>query len=113
MSLFETKTITDRQLRAAQALGPDAPLVLIAAGNPIQKPGGLDQTYPFLVHPEYYWISGSQRSGGVMAFEPGSGWTHFFRPVDAAERLWEGEPEVVGGLDVAEFDAWLAARCGR
>src|SRR5262245_4934866 len=103
MPLFETEVIADRWRRAAAALGPDAPLVLVGAGNPIQRPGGLDQTYPFLAHPEYYWLTGSQRSGGVMAYEPGSGWTHFYRPVDAAERLWEGEPDIVGGIDIAEF----------
>ncbi|MEX0642681.1 MAG: aminopeptidase P family protein [Pirellulales bacterium] len=113
MPLFETDTITSRWQRATAALGPVAPLVLVAAGNPIPKPGGLDQTYPFLAHPEYYWLTGSRRSGGVLAYEPSVGWTHFVRPVDAAERLWEGEPDAVEGIDVAEFDDWLKARSNR
>jgi Xaa-Pro aminopeptidase len=109
MSSFGSAAIANRLERAAAELGQHAPLVLIGAGNPIPKPGGLDQTYPFLVHPEYYWLTGSRRSGGVLAFEPSAGWTHFVRPVDAAERLWEGEPDTVEGVDVAQFDDWLKA----
>ena len=104
----------DRQAAThCSGLGDNAPLVLIGAGTPIPKPGGADQTYPFLAHPEYYWLTGSQRSGGVMAYDPRDGWTHFVRPVDATERLWEGEPDVVEGVDVAQFENWLKARSGR
>lgn len=113
MPSFDATTISARRDRAAAALGDDAPLLLIGAGNPIPKPGGLDQTYPFLAHPEYYWLTESRRSGGVLAFEPSAGWTHFVRPVDAAERLWEGEPEAVEGIDSAQFEDWLKARGDR
>ena len=113
MSSFDSATIALRRDRAAGALGDDAPLVLIGAGTPIPKPGGLDQTYPFLAHPEYYWLTGSRRSGGVLAFEPAVGWTHFVRPADAVERLWEGDPGAVEGVDVARFDEWLMARGDR
>jgi Xaa-Pro aminopeptidase len=113
MSSFEIATIADRWQRAAVALNSNESIVLIGAGTPIPKPGGADQTYPFLAHPDYYWLTGSQRWGGVMAYDPRDGWTHFFRPVDATERLWEGETDVVGGTDVAEFEDWLKARSGR
>ena len=52
-------------------------------------------------------------------FDAAEGWTHFVRPVDAAERLWEGEPEAsasggepeaIATIDVAQFDDWLKAR---
>ncbi|MCE9582278.1 MAG: aminopeptidase P family protein, partial [Planctomycetes bacterium] len=84
--------------------------VLIGAGQPIQKPGGLDQTYPFLPHPQYYWLTGSRRPGGGRAWEPGAGWTHFVRPVTAEERLWEGDPVAPEGADVATLPEWLKLR---
>lgn len=101
------EVLAARQRRAADAFGPDAPLVLVGAGEPIPIPGGLDQTFPFVPHPEYYWLSGSRRWGGVMAFDPETGWKHFVRPVTEAERLWEGEPEVPEGESVAGLAAWV------
>ncbi|MGA1196240.1 MAG: aminopeptidase P N-terminal domain-containing protein, partial [Candidatus Latescibacterota bacterium] len=90
MSVFDLHVIAKRQDRVAQAFGNDAPIVLIGAGKPIGKPGGHDQVYPFIPHPQYYWLTGSSRWGGVLAFDPEAGWTHFVRPVTDAERLWEG-----------------------
>lgn len=113
MPIFEDSVIKLRQKKAAEALGGAGPLVLVAAGEPLPKPGGLDQTYPFLPHPEYYWLSGSRRAGGVMAYEPGRGWTHFVRKADEAELLWEGSPEVPPGEDIAGLQAWLAARADK
>lgn len=108
--VFDKAAIEERQRRAAGAFGDDAPLVLVSAGEPIGKPGGLDQTYPFLVHPDYYWLTGSRRSGGILAFEPGKGWTHFVRKVDASERLWEGDVVAPQGEDLTSFAEWLEAR---
>lgn len=113
MPIFEDSVLKLRRKKAAEALGNSGPIVLVAAGEPLPKPGGLDQTYPFLPHPEYYWLSGSRRSGGVMAYEPGAGWTHFVRRPDEAELLWEGRPEVPPGEDMAVLPAWLAARAGK
>jgi len=110
---FTNEVLADRQRRAADAFGPDAPLVLVGAGEPLPIPGGLDQTFPFVPHPEYYWLSGSRRSGGVMAFDPEAGWKHFVRTVTEAERLWEGDPEVPDGESVAGLAAWVGSRRGR
>lgn len=110
MPIFDDSAIKLRREKAAAALGAEGPLLLVCAGDPIAKPGGLDQTYPFLAQPEYYWLSGSRRSGGVMAYEPGRGWTHFVRKADEAELLWEGKPEVPAGEDVNSLPAWLAAK---
>lgn len=112
MPIFNDSVIRLRQRKAAEALSDSGPIVLVAAGEPVTKPGGLDQTYPFLPHPEYYWLSGSRRSGGVMAYEPGRGWTHFVRRPDEDELLWEGTPEVPAGEDIAALPAWLEARRG-
>ena len=113
MPIFQNSATLLRQKKAAEALGGSGPLLLVCAGEPLTKPGGLDQTYPFLPHPDYYWLSGSRRWGGVMAYAPGEGWTHFVRPADADEILWEGRPEVPAGADVAGLAAWLAARAGQ
>jgi Xaa-Pro aminopeptidase len=113
MAAFETDVLEARQCRVAEALAREGALVLIGAGRPISKPGGLDQIYPFRAHPEYYWLTGLQRSGGVLAFDPREGWVHFVRPVSDEERLWEGAIGGVEGEDVADLPAWLKARAGR
>ncbi len=103
-------SVETRRERAAKLFSNDFPLVLAAAGEPISKPGGQDQTYPFIAHPEYYWLSGARRPGGVLAYEAPDGWTHFVRPVTDVERLWEGDPVAPVGRPIAELDAWLATR---
>lgn len=113
MPLFDDTVLKARRARAAQAFGDDAPLILVGAGTPIPIPGGHDQTYPFIPHPAYYWLAGLRRPGGIMAYAPGEGWTHFVQPVTEAERLWEGEPDVPAETDRAAFDGWLAARRDR
>lgn len=107
-TLFDEKVIASRRKRAAATLSEIDALVLIAAGNPIGIPGGQDQTYEFIPQPEYYWLSGSRRWGGVLAFERDQGWTHFVRPVSATERLWEGDAQAPDGLDVESLPEWLA-----
>lgn len=113
MPLFDQTTLEARRARAARAFGDDAPLVLIGAGHPVPIPGGHDQTFPFVPHPEYYWLTGLKRPGGILAYDPREGWTHFVQPVTEAERLWEGEPEVPEETDLATFAAWLHARRDR
>ena len=111
--VFTEEVIENRRSRVEAALGSDAPLVLVAAGESLGKPGGHDQVYPFIPHPEYYWLTGSRRRRGVIAFDPADGWSHFVQPVTEDERLWEGEPEVPEGEDVAQLPAWLESRSDR
>jgi Xaa-Pro aminopeptidase len=113
MGVFTEEVLQERQRRAAEAFGDDAAIVVIGAGKPIQKPGGLDQTYPFDPHPEYYWLTGSRRWGGVITYDPAEGWTPFVRPASKNEYLWEGTPEVPDGEDVAGLEGWLATRSAR
>jgi Xaa-Pro aminopeptidase len=108
MTHFDETTVRARQDRAAQAFGSDAPVVIVGAGEHLSVPGGQDQSYPFVPHPEYYWLTGARRTGGVIAYHPDEGWTHFVRPASDMERLWEGEPEVPEGRDVAELPDWLS-----
>ncbi len=83
------------------------------AGEPIGIPGGQDQTYPFIPHSHYYWLTGIRRAGGVLAFDPEEGWSDFRVPVSQAERVWEGAVGEAGGLDISELPAWLARRQGQ
>jgi Xaa-Pro aminopeptidase len=95
----------------ATATGDTPGLVLVWAGEPIHVPGGHDQTFPFRPHPEYHWLTGSTRAGGVVVWDATSGdWSHFVRPVTDAERLWEGATDEVAGEDIAELARWLGQR---
>jgi len=108
--LFAADTLAARRARAHASLGSDGPLLVVGAGEPIGKPGGHDQTYEFIPHPEYMWLTGSRRAGGVVVYVPGEGFTDFVVPASADERLWEGEPEVPPGKDVATLEAFLSER---
>ncbi|TVQ62609.1 MAG: M24 family metallopeptidase [Phycisphaerales bacterium] len=109
----------DRIARAIQQAAGDA-IVLIGAGEPIPVPGGLDRVHRFNTHPDYWFLTGEHRPGGVIAYDPQSApaatpadaWTAFSVPQSAAERTWEGEADVPG-VPIAELSAWLAARRGR
>ena len=113
MTVFENEVLEPRRLRASRAFGNEPPIVLFGAGKPVQIPGGQDQTYPFIPYPEYFWLTGSRRWGGVLVYDPQDGWKHFVRPVSQNERLWEGGVQTVEGEDVAELPGWLEQRSGR
>lgn len=84
--------------------------MLVYAGAPITKPGGHDQTYSFLPHPDYYWLTGLRRPSGVAAFTKATGWVEFALPVSREERIWEGDGETITGLDVAGLKNWIATQ---
>lgn len=111
MKIFDTATLQARRERLAIALNAqitEADLVLFFAGEPIQKPGGLDQTYPFLPHPEYFWLTGLRRPSGVLAYNRGEGWVDFVQLPTLSEKLWEGGgDDDITGVDISKFEAWL------
>lgn len=113
MKYFDAQTVAARRARLARAFEQDLPagaVALFFAGQPIQKPGGLDQMYPFIPHPEFLWLTGSRRAGGVVAYAHDLGWIDFVEPVSDAEKLWEGTTEQVEGQDVAGLETWLRNR---
>ena len=112
MAIFDNEILEKRKERFTEAVGDNPPIILVGAGSALGIPGGLDQTYPFVPHPDYYWLTGSRRSGGLAAFDAEEGWTHFVRPVTKLERLWEGNPDPVEGEDIAVFEDWMKARKG-
>ncbi len=111
--IFSITAISERKRRSAQALSSvlkDEDTVLVYSGTPIHKPGGFDQTYTFLPHPDYFWLTGSRRAYGVSAFTKAEGWQDFILPVTREELIWEGGAEVVPGKDLADFSPWLEKR---
>ena len=113
MHIFDTQTIQKRRdrLKAAfDAVLANDSLVLISSGDAITKPGGLDQTYPFLPHPEYYWISGLRRPWGAVAYSKQDGFVDFVKPVSFEERLWEGVEGDVEGRNIAELETWIKSK---
>ena len=101
-----------RRSRTAAAWSLHDEVVLIAAGEPISIPGGADQTFPFLSHAEYFWLTDHEAPGAVLAFDPMEGWTDFVPETTEAERVWEGRGDAPG-TPLARLKDWLAARAGR
>lgn len=111
MMIFNEKTVAQRRARLEpewKQLLTAQDCVLVFCGGPITKPGGLDQTYPFLPHPSYYWLSGYRRNHGVVFYSPELGWKDFILPVTKDESIWEGmESFSFNGSDVATLSAFL------
>ncbi|MGV3615222.1 MAG: M24 family metallopeptidase [Fimbriimonas sp.] len=108
----ERSVVEGRRERTAQAWNLEDEIVLVNAGTPISIPGGADMCYPYRTHPDYRWLTESQREGGVIAYDPRTGWDHFEPPVTDTERVWGGGPPPIG-RPLAELDAWLSERAGR
>jgi Xaa-Pro aminopeptidase len=105
----------ERRNRVANALDLKNELLLIGAGQPVALPENTDQTYPFRAHSEYFYLTGNNFPGGVLAFDPkdgAAGWVSFVPEVTDAERTWEGrvQPE---GTPIAALEPWLTNRRGR
>ncbi|MBL0339849.1 MAG: M24 family metallopeptidase [Bacteroidetes bacterium] len=110
-------TTTDIQLRkqrlaaAWQSILSNDEVVLIHSGTPIQKPGGLDQNYPFLPHPSYFWLTGRRREGEVVLYSKNSGWIEFQKAYTRDQLVWEGNMHDLlvddKGMDVSTLDEYL------
>jgi Xaa-Pro aminopeptidase len=101
-----------RRDRIAAAWNLSDEAVLVGAGRPIPIPGGADQTFPFVAHSDYFYLTDRQVAGGVLAFDAKEGWVDFVPDVTAAERVWEGKTDVPG-TPLSRLEGWLAARRGR
>ncbi len=89
----------------------DNEALLIHCGSPLTKPGGLDQTYDFIPHPTYYWLTGSRRPGQAVVFSKKTGWVHFYLPAKIDEKIWEGADDEIlltpNNLELNEFNNFL------
>ncbi|WEK36322.1 MAG: aminopeptidase P family protein [Candidatus Pseudobacter hemicellulosilyticus] len=91
---FTTNDIQARRDRLAarwdQVLLSDE-AVLVHSGKPIGRPGGLDQTYTFLPHPAYFWLTGRRREEEVVLYSRNTGWQEFQKIPPPEQAVWEGE----------------------
>jgi Xaa-Pro aminopeptidase len=110
--------LSARRTRLAAALPLDDAILLVGAGLPVPLPEGSDQSYPFRSHAEYYYLTGQECTGGVVAFDPrdrntrDGGWVSFVPEVTEGERVWEGRTQTPG-TPLAALESWLSARRGR
>ena len=108
--------LATRRARVAKALELTTEIFLVGAGEPVPLPEGTDQQYPYRAHSEYYYLTGLECPGGVVAYDPKKGpekgWTSFVPDVTEAERVWEAR-EQMPGESVARLEPWLTARRGR
>ncbi len=111
MKAFEDITINRRRERLEpewKKLLASDDCVLVFSGEPITKPGGLDQQYGFMPHPSYFWLSGYRRHNGITFFSKDHGWIDFIQPVTKDESIWEGmAPFSFNGKDVATINEFL------
>jgi len=106
--------LPSRRDRIARAIGLENEVLLVGAGEPIGIPGGADQCYRFLAHPEYFYLTDREIPGAVLAFDPDAGWTHFVPDVTERERVWEGRTDPEPGTEpLPSLVAWIAGRRGR
>ncbi|PYL62866.1 MAG: hypothetical protein DMF24_02420 [Verrucomicrobia bacterium] len=112
----QSKHLAERRRRVADAIGLRDEILLIGAGEPVPLPEGTDQTYPFYAHPEYYYLTGIDSPGGVLAFDPrqrsSNRWVSFVPGVTEAEKMWEGRTELIG-TPLPRLEPWLGTRRGR
>ncbi|HEY1112893.1 MAG TPA: aminopeptidase P N-terminal domain-containing protein [Chitinophagaceae bacterium] len=111
---FTPEDIQARRQRLAarwdSLLAPDE-AVVVYSGEPISRPGGLDQTYTFLPHPAYYWLTGRRREEEAVVYNKQSGWTEFHKEISREESFWEGAREDLlveqPGRNVKELNDFL------
>jgi Xaa-Pro aminopeptidase len=112
----QSKHLAERRRRVADAIGLRDEILLIGAGEPIPLPEGTDQTYPFYAHPEYYYLTGIDSPGGVLAFDPrqrsSKRWVSFVPEVTETEKMWEGRTQL-SGTPLPGLEPWLGIRHGR
>lgn len=116
MAIFKEDIIHKRRLNLAiawESYLQEHDCVIVACGEPIQKPGGLDQVYPFLPHPSYFWLTGIRRPESVVLYSKKYGWIDFVKPVTKEESLWEGSTGGVnlhGQQDIDGLHSFLTKR---
>src|SRR5438093_12596851 len=105
----QLKHLAERRKRVAEAIGLRDEILLISAGEPIPLPEGSDQTYPFCAHPEYYYLTGIDSPGGVLAFDPrtrsSKAWFSFVPSVTEVEKWWKGRTQRIG-TPLRRLDPW-------
>lgn len=111
-AIFSAAAISARQEKVSRtwsSMISNDDLVLIGAGSEVGVPGGLDQVFQFKAHPDYYWLTGHQRSGGVVCFSKQDGFVEFQRSLSLEEKLWEGgREEAPTGKALSELESYVS-----
>ncbi len=116
--MFDHAVLEARLQRIAPALSAALgdSLLLVHAGLPVPLPENTDQTYPFLAHSEYVYLTGLECAGGIVAFDPltsgPSAWQSFVPELTESERIWEGRSQCPGTL-LPHLTDWLQQRSSR
>ncbi len=110
-----------RRDAAVRTWSLDRGAVLVASGLPVPI-DGTDQAHDFHPHHEFVYLAGQLLVGGVLAFDPGDGWTLFTHEAGEDERIWVGDSEPLDdiahstGIDRVrpnrELQGWLERRRG-
>jgi Xaa-Pro aminopeptidase len=108
--------LAERRERLAAALALDDGILLIGAGSPVPLPENTDQSYPFRAHSEFFYVTGLECPGAIVAFDPHdglrAGWKLFVPEVTEAERVWEAMEQVAGD-PLTALPAWITRRRNR
>ena len=99
-----------RRTRCAEAWGSKNEVIAIHAGRSIPIPGGFDQRFEFRVHPDFQWLTGLSMEGGIVAFDPETGWEEFLPRTSRDAKIWEGAHDVTRGTPVEQFEGWIKKR---
>ena len=105
-----TDLLSARRDRLISVLPLGDALLLVAAGDPVPLPENSDQTYPFRSHAEYYYLTGQECPGGILAYDALDGlWLSFVPAVTEAEKIWEARAQLPG-TPLNDFVSWITAR---
>lgn len=114
MSIFPKSAIDKRKANVAQALSDvlkNDECLLVFCGAPQQSPGGLDQTYDFLPHPTYFWLTGMREPHGVTFYSKSEGWVDFVRYPTREDKFWDGAAgEGLTGEDISKLEPFLSSK---
>jgi Xaa-Pro aminopeptidase len=108
--------IERRRSAAVAAWGLGNEVVVVRSGERVPLPGQEGQFYPFVPHPEYYYLTDRCRPGGVLAFDPGEGWVEFVPEPDGPDRLWgrtDSDDDLAGCASDSMLERWLTDRADR
>lgn len=92
MKIFSDSAFLNRQAKLQKSWDPhlqDSDWVIIYSGEPINKPGGLDQNYEFIPHPCYFWLTGERKPYAVMTYNKNSGWIEYRKGLSVFEKIWD------------------------
>ncbi|MHC4858918.1 MAG: aminopeptidase P N-terminal domain-containing protein [Planctomycetota bacterium] len=84
-----TSALAANRDRVREAWGLAKSAVVVASGLPVPV-SGTDGHHEFHCHADHYYLTGLDRPGQAIAFDPDEGWTLFVHVASEVEKVWEG-----------------------